>query len=268
MARIENVSDRTIGTFFRCLHDERPDDPDVTAIRRRWFDTHVELGLRAKVLITDADEVAGLCQYIPIEHSHYLGRDLMAILCMWVHGYEHHLGNRQGQGYGRMMLEEIEGDSRDCGCKGVVVWGKDFPYWNPISFYLHMGYEKVDQTGNDVFAWKPFTKDAEPPRFLRRRKTGPRHADRVTIVSLFTGWCGGCGFNLEARKAAEELGEAVDFIEVDTSDRENMLEWGISSDILIDGESYRPDGPPFTSEDIREHVLNLLKEKTGRAGED
>ncbi len=262
MPRIEDVSERTRGTFFRCLHDERPDDPEVLAIRKNWFDRYIERGLRAKVLITDAEEVAGLCQCIPIEHSHFLGHDLMAILCIWVHGYEHHLGNRQGQGYGRMILEDIEEDARESGFKGVAAWGKDFPYWNPVSFYLHMGYEKADQIDNDVLVWKPFSNDAEPPKFLRQSKTGPVHDDRVTLVSLCTGWCGGCDFNLEARKAARELGDhRVDFIEVDTSLRRNLLEWGVSDGILMDGKPYRQDGPPFTADDIMKDVLELLEEK-------
>lgn len=263
MPRVESVSPVTEGTFFRCLHDERPDDPEVARIRRDWYERHIPLGLRAKVLVTDADEVAGLCQYIPIQYSHYAGSDLMAVLCMWVHGYRHHIGNRQGLGYGRMMLEHIEDDARDSGLRGVAVWGKDFPYWNPVSFYEHMGYVRADQEGNDVLVWKPFDGSAEPPRLLRQRKTGPLHDDRVALVSLFTGWCGGCSFNLEARAAARELGDIVDFIEVDTSMRDNLLDWGVSDAVLLEGKSYRSDGPPFTREDLKLEIRRIYREKTG-----
>jgi GNAT superfamily N-acetyltransferase len=263
MPRIEDLSSETEGTFFRCLHDERPENSEVTLIRRNWYRRHRDLGLRTRVLVTDADEVAGLCQYLPIEHSHYLGRDLMAILCIWVHGYEYHLGNRQGKGYGRMMLESIEKDAGRSGFKGVAVWGKDYPDWNPVSFYEHMGYARADSMDNDVLVWKSFRGEGEPPRFLRQRKRGPVLPDRITIVSLFTGWCGGCSFNLEAREAAKELQDLVDYIEVDTSVRKNMLEWGISDGILLDGEPYRNDGPPFTREDLKRDILDLFRKKTG-----
>lgn len=263
MPRVRDVTGETLGTFFRCLHDERPDDPEVIRIRKDWFDRNVPLGLRAKVLVTDLDEVAGLCQYIPIEHSHYIGSGLMAILCMWVHGYPHHLGNRQGQGYGRMLLETVERDADRSGCHGVAVWGKDYPYWNPVSFYEHMGYVRADQVGSDVLVWKSFRGEGDPPRLLRQRKKGPISKDRITVVSLFTGWCGGCSFNLEARSAALELGDIVDFLEVDTSVRDNMLDWGISDGILIDGEPYRSDGPPFTKEEIKRDILSLYRKKTG-----
>lgn len=260
--KLESISKDTEGTFFRCLHDEKPDDPRVVEVRRRWFEEHKHQGLRAKVLIADSGEVVGLCQYLPVEHSHYEGRDLMAILCMWVHGYEHHIGNQQKRGYGRFMLELIEEDAREAGFKGVTVWGKDFPYWNPVSFYEHMGYSRVDQAGNDVLVWKPFTDDAEPPRMLRQVGKAPGDPGKVSVTSLFTGWCGGCIFNLMAREAVDGIEDIVDFIEVDTSIRENLLEWGVSDGILLDGKPYRSDGPPFTTEELRADIMNLYRKKT------
>jgi GNAT superfamily N-acetyltransferase len=261
--RLEDVSKATEGTFFRCLHDERPDDPEVVAVRRKWYEENRKRGLRAKVLVLDGGEVAALCQYLPIEHSHYIGEGLMAILCMWVHGYDHHIGNRQGNGYGRFMLEAVEEDARSSGFKGVAVWGKDFPYWNPVSFYEHMGYARVDQVGMDVLAWKPFTGDAKPPRLLRQVEKPVPDDGRVQVVSLYTGWCGGFGFNLLAREAVKGLDGIVDFVEVDTSNRENLMEWGISDGILLDGRPYRSDGPPFTAEELRAEIMEVHAGKTG-----
>jgi GNAT superfamily N-acetyltransferase len=261
--RLVDVSKETEGTFFRCLHDERPDDPRVVEIRKHWFEKHRNHGLRAKVLIADSGEVVGLCQYLPIEHSHYEGRDLMAILCMWVHGYDHHIGNQQGLGYGRLMLESIEQDARESGFSGVTVWGKDFPYWNPVSFYEHMGYSRVDQIDNDVLVWKPFRDDAEPPRMLRQVRKAQGDSEKVSVVSLCTGWCSGCDFNLMAREAVEGLENVVEFTEIDTSIPENLLEWGISDGILLEGESYRADGPPFTAEELRADIMDLYREKKG-----
>ena len=83
----------------------------------------------------------------------------------------------------------------------------------------------------------------------------------MNVVSLFTGWCGGLGFNLEARKAVEGLEDRVDFTEVDTSVREHLLEWGVSDGILLDGKPYRRDGPPFTAEELRKEILDLHGKK-------
>ncbi len=97
--KIVEIDKTTEGTFFRCLHDEKPDDPRVTGLRRDWYEKTKPKGLRAKVLIDDNGDVVGLCQYLPIEHSPFEGKDLLAILCIWVHGYEHLIGNQQNKGY-------------------------------------------------------------------------------------------------------------------------------------------------------------------------
>ena len=53
-----------------------------------------------------------------------MGEDLLAIPCIWVHGYDHHIGNRQGKGYGRYILELIEKDAVESGAAGMVAWAR------------------------------------------------------------------------------------------------------------------------------------------------
>ena len=83
--RLIEINEETQGTFFRCLHDEIPEDPREIKLCRHWYNRHKEKGLRAKVLVRDDSEIVGLCQYIPIEHSPLIGEDLFVILCIWVH---------------------------------------------------------------------------------------------------------------------------------------------------------------------------------------
>ena len=35
--RIEEIAQDTEGTFFRCLHDEKPQAPEITRIRKEWY---------------------------------------------------------------------------------------------------------------------------------------------------------------------------------------------------------------------------------------
>lgn len=260
--RIEDVSEKTVDTFFRCLHDERPDDPRVVDLRRRWFDAKRDEGLRARVLLLDSGEVVGLCQYMPIEHTHFRGEGLLAILCMWVHGYDHHVGNQQGNGYGRFMLEAIEEDARASGVDGVAAWGMDLPYWNPVSFYEHMGYERADKSGMAVLVWKPLSDKASAPSFnpaVRRPETRP---ERISVTVFLNGWCtGACSQCVTAREAVRGLEEIVDFTEFDTSDPETLAEWGITNGIYVEGEEHRPHEPPCTSEVLREDIMKLARQK-------
>lgn len=260
--KLLDVSEETRPTFLRCLHDERPDDPRVIALRRKWVDQNSERGLRAKVLILDSGEVAGLCQYLPIEHSHLQGKNLLAILCMWVHGYDHHIGNRQGNGYGRFMLDGIEADARALGVSGIAAWGMDFPYWNPVSFYEHMGYVRADQEKLAVLVWKPLSDDAKPPRFVRPRRKPRVAPDKVTVTVLYNGWCSGsCGECIKSRDAVDGLEAFAVLEEVDTSDQETLLEWGISTALFVDGKPHRPQEPPCSSEVLRSDLLAIAREK-------
>ena len=121
--KLVNITQKAENTFFRCLHLELPENQDVTTMRRQWYENHKDKGLRAKLLI-DNDQIIGLCQYIPIEHSHLIGEKLLAILCIWVHGYNHGVGNQQGEGYGRFILDSIEEDATNSGPKASLpgVW--------------------------------------------------------------------------------------------------------------------------------------------------
>jgi GNAT superfamily N-acetyltransferase len=260
--RLVDVNAGTEGTFLRCLHDEAPDDPRVIDIRRRWVEENRAKGLRTKVLILDTGEVAGLCQYMPIEHSHFTGEGLMAIDCIWVHGYEHHIGNRQGNGYGRYILESIEEDARSSGALGVAAWGMDFPDWNPVSFYEHMGYERVEKAGLAVLVWKPFSDAALQPGFLRGGRRPAARDDKVSVAVFVNGFCtSACGQCIQAREAVDGLESIVDYLEVDTSNRDALLSWGISVGLFVDGKPHRSTEPPCTSEVLRSDILELAERK-------
>jgi GNAT superfamily N-acetyltransferase len=260
--KLIDIDERTKDTFFRCMHDEKPEDPFVGRMRRQWYSDYKNKGLRAKVLLREDDAVVGLCQYIPIEHSHLLGKDLMAIFCMWIHGYEHLIGNQQGKGYGRFMLDCIEEDSRASGAKGIAAWGMDFPFWNPVSFYEHMGYERVETNPPVVLCWKKFSESAAPPALLRPKKIPKPGKEKVSIALFYNGWCpGGFGQLVAARKATEGLGDLVEYDEIDTSDKEVRFSWGIDNAIYLEGKPFRPYAPPWKSEELREEILQIAENK-------
>ncbi len=252
------IDESTEDTFFRCLHDEIPADPRVMSMRRAWRAMYKPKGHRAKVLKDDQGQVVGLTNYIPIEHSPYEGQNLMAILCMWIHGYDHLVGNQQSRGYGRFMLERIEADARDSACDGVTVWAKDYDAWNPVSFYEHMGYERADQSGLDVLVWKPFNDRARPPALLpRQHVTHSTERDKIHVTTITTGWCGGgCQQCMMVRDAVTEVGDKIAFTDIYAHEKNDMHVRGESIDaVYIEGEPYRPDGPPATKDEFKQALL-------------
>lgn len=265
--KLLEIDASTEDTYYRCLHDELPADPRVIAMRRAWRAEYQPKGHRARVLIDDADRVVGLTNYIPVEHSPYEGENLMAILCMWIHGYDHLVGNQQAKGYGRFMLGEIEADARRSGCDGMVVWAKDYDAWNPVSFYEHMGYLRVAQEGLDVLAWKPFNDRAVEPRFLEKKAAAHVTTDdgRVQLTSFSNGWCGGgCQQCVMARDAVAGIEDRVNLVEIYAHEKDDMRRRGESVDVLyVDGEPFRPDGPPASPEELRRELVRRFERRSG-----
>ena len=140
-----DINADTERAFFTCLHLEEPENLEATAHRRQWYAQHKDQEYKAQVLILDDGRIVGKCHTIPIEYSPFLGEDLLAILCIYVHMYEHHVGDQRRRGYGRFMLNHIEQHAHASGFKGVVAWAMDWEDWNPVSFYEHMGYARIDQ---------------------------------------------------------------------------------------------------------------------------
>ena len=91
----------------------------------------------------------------------------------------------RGNDCGLLWLDYIEQYARAEGFKGIVSWGADW-YWNPASFYEHMGYTRVDWEDAVVAVWKPFTKDAEKPSLRRIEPPPVKGSDKVNIYVVDT----------------------------------------------------------------------------------
>lgn len=257
--RLVDVTEETQNTFFHCLH-ESADKRGEAAIRRLWYENNKDKGLRAKLLILNNDQTVGLCQYIPIEHSHLIGKDLLTILCIWVHGYDSYVGNQQGKGYGRFILNSIEEDALRSGAKGVAAWGMDWEInWMPVSFYEHMGYQHSDREEKVVVVWKPFCSDAEPPRLKRIADPPHKGSNKVNVTVAVNGWCG-CYKLICAREAVVGLENIVEYREVDTPDHATILHLGRVGGIFLDGEVFQPY-QICTSDALRAEIIRLYKQK-------
>jgi hypothetical protein len=258
--QLKDVDATTEDAFLRCLHLEAPADPEVMALRRRWYDRYRHAGLRAKVLVNDDGTVVAMGQYVPIGLSPFLGDELAVILCMWVHGYTHHIGNMQGRGYGRQLLEGMEREIAHAGFAGIVAWGMDFPYWNPVSWYFSRGYAEVARRGQEVLVWKPLRPDAVPPAFGPSDGRPPADGDTLTVAVYLNAWCtGGCEITHKVRCAARQLGDRIAYLEFDTDAKADQLRHGRDSGVFIDGKPYRPFEAPWTAEVLIEDVTRLLE---------
>ena len=255
-----DISADTERAFFTCLHLERPENLKSTTQRRDWYAEHKDKGYKAQVLVLDDGRIVGKCHYVPIEHAPFVGRDLLAILCIYVHMYEHHIGDQRRRGYGRFMLDHVERYARSSGFKGLVAWAMDWD-WNPVSFYEHAGYTRVDAQDKVVVVWKPFCADAEPPRLLRLDALPGEDSEKVRVLVADNQWCDSNAKLITAREAVAGIEHLVEYTEVESPCRNRILHLGHVGGVFLDGQAYRPYQLIGTSEDLRAEIVRLYEQK-------
>ncbi|MBN1656678.1 MAG: hypothetical protein JXA30_23095, partial [Deltaproteobacteria bacterium] len=168
-------------------------------------------------------------------------------------------GNFRKRGMGRALLAAAEQDARQLGAKGMAAWGVWLPFWMKASWFKKHGYRKVDRQGISVLLFKPFTEDAQPPRWFAKSGNQPeRIAGKVTVTAYVNGWCLAQNLVYErVKRAAAEFGDKVVFQEIDTSSRDSVAHWGISDAVLVDGKNVQK-GPPPSYEAIRKMIAKRV----------
>jgi hypothetical protein len=127
------------------------------------------------------------------------------------------------------------------------------------SWFKRQGYRPVDRIGIQVLLWKPFSSEAEPPRWVRQKRKPQLTPGKVTVSAFVNGWCPAQNIVFErARRAAAELGEKVLFQAYHTQDPAVFAEWGIADGLYIDGRSVRT-GPPPSFETIRRLIARRAR---------
>jgi GNAT superfamily N-acetyltransferase len=245
--------------YCQCLEEWSDEIREAGDHKREWVEKHKGKGLRVKLAVDDNGTVGGMIQYLPIEQSPAAGSGLYFILCVWVHGYKQGRGNFQKKGMGTALLEAAEADARDLGAKGLAAWGVALPFWMRASWFRKHGYKKADKNGMMALMWKPFSTDAKPPVWIKRKKKPQPEAGKVVVTGLLSGWCPAMSMVHErARRAAAELGPKVEFREVRTWERDVFLEWGMADALFIDGKEV-PNGPPPKFEKIKKKIARRVK---------
>ena len=247
--------------YFVCLADWSEEIKEAGNHKELWYNKMKDKGLRVKLALNDNGEVGGMIQYIPIEHSFAQGSDLYFINCIWVHGHKKGRGNFQKRGLGKALLQAAENDVKTMGANGIAAWGIPLPFWMKASWFKKQGYRKVDKLGflGQVLLWKPFTDDIMPPKWIRQKKRPETIPGKVTVTAFLNGWCPAQNLVFErARRAAAEFGDKVVLREIDTSDREVFLEWGIADALFVDNKQVRT-GPPPSYEKIKKTIAKRAR---------
>lgn len=256
--KIIDLSPEHESLYFCCLEDWSDEMKEAGDHKERWFRSRQENGLRVKLALDANGVVGGMIHYQPVEHSPFEGAGLYAILCIWVHGYKQGRGNFRKQGMGKALLQAAEEDARSLGGKGMVAWGLIIPVFMRASWFRRHGYKTADKEGMTRLLWKPFSTDASPPRFIKGKERPQPVPGKVTVTSYINGWCPAMNIVHErARRAATEIGSAVDFRVISTASKEAVRRTGHADALFINGKPVRM-GPPPSFERIRKKIVKKL----------
>lgn len=269
--RIIDLDEQHLPLYLVCLEDWSDEVKEAGQKKEVWYHRMKDRGLRVKLALDDQGIVGGMIQYVPIEYSSAEGSELYFINCIWVHGHKQGRGNFQRKGMGKALLMAAEADARSLGAKGIAAWGIILPGWMRAAWFKKQGYRAADRLGIGALLWKPFTTDATPPKWVRQKEKPPLEPNRVTVTAFCNGWCPGQNLVFErAKRAASDpqFAKTVVFREVNTSERDEFLRWGISDGLFINRKQVRT-GPPPSYDRVRRLIArqaNKVRQGTTGSG--
>jgi GNAT superfamily N-acetyltransferase len=257
---MDKTSEYFVGT---CSHVNESEEIDAGAQRRlNWLRRMHKKGLRVKVAFLD-DKPSGFLYVMPIEICPWgpLGKDLLAIPCLWV------VNKVKGKGVGSSLIVEAEKEAQYQGKKGIVTIGYYHDFWfMPASFFEHLGFSvakrKTTKPGG-LFAdyailWKVYNSSAEVPRFFEQNCQFKPINDKVVVDLFFNTFCQTS--NIEAQRIREvvaEFGEKVVLNEYPAEDPEVLHHYQIDRGIFINGKEIGW-GYEAPKEGIREAISKAL----------
>ena len=209
--------------------------------KREWLDGCLAEGLRLKI-IYEGKRSAGFVEYAPGESTWRVvqAAGYMVIHCMWV------VGSGKGKGYGARLLEQVISDAQSKGMYGVAVVSSDSTWLAKKGFFLHHGFEVVDQAPPSfellVKRFGQGTLPSFPHDWESRLKRLPNglvvyHSGQCPYIAMFVSSLG---------NAASQMSLPIQTVELKTSLEARTLSpsaYGVFG-VVYNGQllSYRPVG--------------------------
>ncbi len=186
--------------------------------KRLWLERSLAEGLRITILY-EANRSAGFIEYAPAEAAWrvLIAPGYMVVHCMWV------VGSSKGKGYGARLLEHAESTARSLGMHGLVTVSSDSTWLAKSGFYLHQGFQAVDQAPPAFeLLVKRFGQSPLPtfPRDWNQRLERLPHG----LVVYYSGQCPYHQMFVNSLgNAANQMGLPLEIVELKTSQEARAL---------------------------------------------
>ncbi len=108
--------------------------------KREWLESCLAEGVRLKI-IYEGTRSAGFTEYAPVEATWRVvqATGYLVIHCMWV------VGSGRDKGYGTRLLEQVVSEAQNKGMYGLAVVTSASTFLAKKGFFVHHGFEVVDQ---------------------------------------------------------------------------------------------------------------------------
>jgi L-amino acid N-acyltransferase YncA len=209
--------------------------------KREWLEACLAEGVRLKI-IYEGTRSAGFIEYAPGEATWRVvqATGYVVIHCMWV------VGAGRGKGYGERLLEQVISEAQNKGMYGLAVVTSSSTFLAKKGFFIHNGFEVVDQAPPSFELLAMHFGQGSTPRFpqdwesrLQRIPQGlvVYHSGQCPYLPMFVSSLG---------NAACQMGIPARMVELKTSWEARTLSpsaYGVFG-VVYDGKllSYRPIG--------------------------
>lgn len=256
---IRDMTESDLALYFCCLEDYNSIIEQALSYKQQWYKQMKDKGLRVKLAIDDDEKIAGMIQYLPVEHSFITGKDMYFIHCIWVHGHKEGIGNRQKRGMGKALLSAAETDAYSLGAKGIIAWGLRIPVWMKASWFRKQGFKSADTQGMMALLYKTFYPDTQKPSFPKPMKKPVSNTNKLILTDFINGWCPFSNVtHYNAQKIAADFPDKIELITYDTTNKAILAEWGIAEGLYINGKEIR-SAPPIAYEALKRKIIHKLK---------
>jgi GNAT superfamily N-acetyltransferase len=260
--QVVDLTDEHMSFVASCTHTDESGEETKRVIEEResWLRDSLAKRLRVKVALDNGQPV-GFAHCLPIELGTWgmSGKDLMTIPCLTLK-YDRVYKEERGSGYGRTLMEAVEGEARK-EKKGVAVLAYEHDIWfMPASFFAGLGYREVERRGDAVIMLKTF-EPVDPP-VMHRLDYEPKLVPGKIVVDAF--WHPLCSTSIteihRVRELCAEFGEEVILNEFNCGDRRVLEKHQTWRALFFNGVS-RCWGYAAPREELRK-VISQELEKT------
>jgi len=231
--RIIEMTPKGAGKMPLCGHK----DPSKACYQHKfqWLKKRISEGLKAKMLNTPDDGIAGYIEYVPGEHAWRAvnAEGYMFIHCIYIPK------KCKGRGYGTLLIQGCMKDAKKAGRHGVAAVTREGTWMAGKELFLKNGFEEVEKALPDFsLLVKKFKNSAPTPGFkgqwARKQKKFGRG---LTIITS-----GQCPHNLKmvndiARIARDRYGIEPQIAEYRSCRQAQNAPWPFAvSGVLYDGK--------------------------------